>query len=240
MTLGDLGADVIKVERPGAGDETRGWGSGPAGQSAYFTSINRNKLSVAADLNDPADRALILDLAAGADVVVDNFLVGMLEKRGIDPTALVEKHPRLVWCSITGFGLGNPRPGYDFVTQAECGWMAITGEPDGEPMKVGVALADDESLRSYAGRLEHRERVASEIGAAVRTRPAAYWLERLDAAGVPAGVVKSVLQALSDANASPIMGMPSSVGGRWRLEPPALDAHGPVVRRSGWGVFASL
>jgi crotonobetainyl-CoA:carnitine CoA-transferase CaiB-like acyl-CoA transferase len=144
MMLADLGADVIKVERPGTGDETRGWGPpfDSRGESAYFLSVNRNKLSVAADFRRPEDRELIEVLIAGADVIVDNFLPGVLERLGLDPEARLRANPRLVWCSITGFGNESMRPGYDFVVQAESGWMAITGEPDGEPMKAGVALAD--------------------------------------------------------------------------------------------------
>jgi crotonobetainyl-CoA:carnitine CoA-transferase CaiB-like acyl-CoA transferase len=144
MLLGDLGADVLKVERPGMGDDTRGWGPpfDADGESAYFLSANRNKLSLAADLADPADRALVAALAADADVVVDNFRPGTLERLGLDLGPLLERAPGLVWCTITGFGLESPRPGYDFVVQAECGWMAITGEAGGDPMKVGVALAD--------------------------------------------------------------------------------------------------
>jgi crotonobetainyl-CoA:carnitine CoA-transferase CaiB-like acyl-CoA transferase len=144
MMLGDLGANVIKVERPGEGDETRGWGPpfDHNGQSAYFLSVNRNKKSIAADLMDPDDRALILDLISAADVVLDNFLPGPLERLGLDPDAILQKNPALIWCTISGFGPNNTRPGYDFVVQAECGWMAITGEKDGQPMKIGVALAD--------------------------------------------------------------------------------------------------
>jgi crotonobetainyl-CoA:carnitine CoA-transferase CaiB-like acyl-CoA transferase len=144
MTLGDLGARVLKVERPGAGDETRGWGPpfDADGQSAYFLSVNRNKLSIALDLDRLPDRTLLLDLAAGADVVVENFRPGTLERRGIDASALLRERPELVWCRLTGFGPASSRPGYDAVIQAEAGWMAITGEPDGAPMKVGVALAD--------------------------------------------------------------------------------------------------
>jgi crotonobetainyl-CoA:carnitine CoA-transferase CaiB-like acyl-CoA transferase len=144
MILGDLGADVLKVERPGTGDDTRGWGPpfDARGESAYYLAANRNKLSLAADLADPADRALVAALAAEADVVVDNFRPGTLERLGLDLGALLERAPRLVWCTITGFGLESARPGYDFVVQAECGWMAITGEAGGDPMKVGVALAD--------------------------------------------------------------------------------------------------
>jgi crotonobetainyl-CoA:carnitine CoA-transferase CaiB-like acyl-CoA transferase len=144
MTLGDLGADVIKVERPEGGDETRGWGPpfDPRGESAYYLSVNRNKKSVAADLNREADRRLILQLAAEADVVVDNFRRGTLERRGIVPERLLEEHPDLIWCTITGFGAASDRAGYDLVVQAESGWMAITGEPKSEPMRVGVALAD--------------------------------------------------------------------------------------------------
>jgi formyl-CoA transferase len=139
-----LGADVIKVERPGTGDDTRGWGPpfDERGESAYYTSVNRNKLSLAADLSDPADRELILRLIREADVVVDNFRPGALRRHGIDPAARRAEQPRLIWCTISGFGPESDRPGYDFVVQAESGWMSITGAPTGEPMKVGVALAD--------------------------------------------------------------------------------------------------
>ena len=144
MMLGDMGADVIKVERPGEGDETRGWGPpfDLEGQSAYFLAINRNKKSIAADLSDARDRAVVLGLISGADVVLDNFLSGSLERLGLDPRELLARNPDLIWCTISGFGPESTRPGYDFVVQAECGWMAITGEPDRAPMKVGVALAD--------------------------------------------------------------------------------------------------
>jgi crotonobetainyl-CoA:carnitine CoA-transferase CaiB-like acyl-CoA transferase len=144
MVLGDLGARVIKVERPGTGDETRGWGPpfDAAGQSAYFLSINRNKLSVALDLDAEADRRVLLSLAGTADVVVENFRIGTLERRGIHALELLERFPELVWCRLTGFPGRDGRPGYDVVIQAEAGWMAITGPPDGEPMKIGVALAD--------------------------------------------------------------------------------------------------
>jgi len=144
MMLGDLGADVIKVERSGEGDETRGWGPpfNADGESAYFLAINRNKKSLAADLSDQADRAVVLDLIHGADVMLENFLPGSLERLGLDAVKLLEENPSLIWCTISGFGPESARPGYDFVIQAECGWMAITGERDGAPMKVGVALAD--------------------------------------------------------------------------------------------------
>ena len=144
MLLGDLGAHVIKVERPGSGDETRGWGPpfDSSGRSAYYLSINRNKLGLAADLDRADDRELITRLIDQADVVVDNFRRGTLERRGIDPGEICARRRELVWCTITGFGPESDRPGYDFVAQAECGWMSITGEPDGDPMKVGVALAD--------------------------------------------------------------------------------------------------
>lgn len=144
MMLGDLGADVLKVERPGTGDETRGWGPpfDDQGESGYYLSVNRNKKSVVADLDSPADIAFLAGLAREARVVVDNFRPGTLERRGLDPDSFLDANPRMVWCTITGFGRDSDRPGYDFVVQAERGWMAITGEPDGSPMKVGVALAD--------------------------------------------------------------------------------------------------
>jgi crotonobetainyl-CoA:carnitine CoA-transferase CaiB-like acyl-CoA transferase len=144
MMLGDLGANVIKVERPRRGDDTRGWGPpfDERGESAYYLSINRNKLSIAADLHSEKDRALIRSLALEADVVVENFLPGTLDRLGLDPDDLLLQNDRLIWCTITGFGAGSRRLGYDYVVQAESGWMAITGEPDGAPMKSGVALAD--------------------------------------------------------------------------------------------------
>jgi crotonobetainyl-CoA:carnitine CoA-transferase CaiB-like acyl-CoA transferase len=144
MTLGDLGADVIKVERPGTGDETRRWGPpfDARGESAYYLSVNRNKVSVAADLDVERDRDLILDLIREADVVVDNFRRGTLERRRIIPEDIVERNANLIWCTISGFGAQLDRAGYDLVVQAESGWMAITGEPDGEPMRAGIALAD--------------------------------------------------------------------------------------------------
>lgn len=142
MMLGDLGADVIKVERPGQGDETRTWGPpfDESGAAAYYLAVNRNKLSVAADFR--ADRDLIARLASEADVVVENFLPGALERAGLDPARLLASNKRLVWCTISGFGANSARPGYDFVIQAESGWMSITGDPEGAPMKAGVALAD--------------------------------------------------------------------------------------------------
>lgn len=144
MMLGDLGASVIKVERPGLGDDTRGWGPPFAddGQSAYFRSVNRNKLSLTADFAVHDDRDLVLALIAEADIVVDNFLPGSLARSGIDADALLAAFPRLIWCTIAGFGVDSLRPGYDFVVQAESGWMAIAGEPLGDPIKSGVAMVD--------------------------------------------------------------------------------------------------
>lgn len=144
MILGDLGADVLKVERPETGDDTRGWGPpfDPDGQSAYFLSVNRNKRSVAADLARPEESAWVRRLAQDADVVVENFQPAVRARLGLDPQEALRANPRLIWCTITGFGETNDRPGYDFVVQAESGWMAITGETQGAPAKVGVALAD--------------------------------------------------------------------------------------------------
>jgi glutaryl-CoA transferase len=351
MMLGDLGADVLKIERPGSGDDTRGWGPpfDAEGRSAYYLSINRNKLGVAADFDSAADRELLGRLLAEADVVVDNFRPGMLARRGFSPEEWCARRPELIWCTISGFGPGNDRPGYDFVTQAESGWMAITGEPDGDPMKAGIPLADiltgkdaaiailgalvrraqagdggqeargargariqisladsaraalvnvaqnvlvsgrdatrwgnahpnlvpyelfnaedrpmliavgndaqyvacaraigldalalDPALATNAGRLAQRERVVSAFAQQLATRPAAYWRDRLDAVGVPNGVVQSVLEALRGSNASPLTGMPSSIGGRVRFAPPSLDEHGQIVRREGWEAFKSV
>ena len=144
MTLGDLGADVIKVERPRVGDDTRSWGPpfDARGLSAYFLSINRNKRSIAADLTRAADRELVHALIEGADVVMDNFLPAVLEKFGLHPDEILARKPALVWCTIAAYGAHPERPGYDSVMQAERGWMAITGPAEGAPHKVGVALAD--------------------------------------------------------------------------------------------------
>jgi crotonobetainyl-CoA:carnitine CoA-transferase CaiB-like acyl-CoA transferase len=342
MILGDLGADVLKVERPGAGDDTRGWGPpfDDRGESAYYLSVNRNKLGLTADLADPADRALIAGLAARADVVVDNFRPGALERLGLDPDRLLAEHPTLVWCTISGFGPTVDRPGYDFVVQAECGWMAITGEAAGDPMKVGVALADvlagkdaaiailgalvarartgrgarlhislaasataalvnvaqnalvsgrdagrwgnahpnlvpyqlfhaldrpvvvavgsdaqwtalvraldltalaaDRSLDTNAGRLAARERVVSALAGRIAERPAAEWRARLDAAGVPNGEVRGVLEALRGVEASALTGVAPSIPGTVRRPPPRLDQHGAAVRARGWGAFEEV
>lgn len=341
MMLADLGADVIKVERPGRGDDTRGWGPpfDDRGESAYFLSVNRNKLSVVADLQSERDRALIRSLALEADVVVDNFLPGTLDRVGLDPDDLLRHNEHLIWCTITGFGAGSRRPGYDYVVQAESGWMAITGDTHGDPMKTGLALADivagkdaaiailaglhrragaplkdryllislahsaraaltnvaqnalvshkdaqrwgnahanlvpyqlfhasdrpvviavgsdeqwialtrvlelpelgaDPTLATNTGRLAQRDRVVGAVAAALRIRAGAEWQRLLHAAHVPCGLVKSVVEAINDAGAaSPLHGMPSSVGGRVRFAPPRLDEHGRLVRDTKWGVF---
>ncbi|OLZ47236.1 CaiB/BaiF CoA transferase family protein [Amycolatopsis keratiniphila] len=146
MLLADLGATVIKVERPGTGDDTRSWGPpyDAAGQATYFQSVNRNKTSVALDLGDPDDLAKARALALEADVVVENFRPGVMERLGLGPEVLLAANPGLVLCSVTGFGSGGGAalPGYDLLIQAVGGLMSITGDPDGEPQKVGVALVD--------------------------------------------------------------------------------------------------
>jgi crotonobetainyl-CoA:carnitine CoA-transferase CaiB-like acyl-CoA transferase len=146
MMLADLGADVVKVERPGVGDETRGWGPPyTGGESAYYLSANRGKRSVAIDLSSDEGRRIALDLCASADVVIENFKTGGAAKLGLDYDSVASRNPKVVYCSITGFGSGREpagRPGYDFVAQAESGLMSITGAADGEPMKVGVAVVD--------------------------------------------------------------------------------------------------
>lgn len=142
----DLGADVVKVERPGIGDETRSWGPphDAHGQATYFQAVNRNKRSIVLDLADEGDRAHALELASTSDVVVENFRPGVMERLGLGYDALRETTPGLVYCSITGFGAGDGAalPGYDLLVQALGGLMSITGSPEGEPQKVGVALVD--------------------------------------------------------------------------------------------------
>jgi crotonobetainyl-CoA:carnitine CoA-transferase CaiB-like acyl-CoA transferase len=336
MILGDLGADVIKIERPGTGDETRGWGPpfDDRRESAYFLSCNRNKLGVAADLDSLSDQSFLRSLVADADLVVDNFKPGTLERRGLDPTAFVDAHPSLIWCTMTGFGADSARPGYDYVVQAEAGWMSITGEADGSPMKAGVALADvmagrdiaitllaalvgkargntverrlhvslyhtavsalanvaqnvlvsgmeakrwgnahanlvpyelfpavdrpiviavgsdaqfaalvaaidlpdlaAERFRTNAGRIAHRAELVAALRARLVTAPASSWRARLDAAGVPNGVVRTVLEALADVQASPLTGIAPLAPATVRRPPPKLDEHGALVRELGW------
>jgi crotonobetainyl-CoA:carnitine CoA-transferase CaiB-like acyl-CoA transferase len=145
MVLGDLGADVLKVEHPERGDDTRHWGPPFAGgESAYFLSINRNKRSIGVDLKVQEGLERVKTLAAGADVLIENWRRGALEKLGLGYRALREENPDLIYCSITGFGPGpdEDRPGYDFLVQARGGVMGITGQPGGEPTKVGVAISD--------------------------------------------------------------------------------------------------
>jgi crotonobetainyl-CoA:carnitine CoA-transferase CaiB-like acyl-CoA transferase len=146
MMLADLGADVIKVERPGAGDETRGWGPpfDAQGRATYFQSVNRNKHSVVLDLSDADDLGRARELAGSADVIVENFRPDVMDKLGLGYATLAADNPSLIFCSITGFGAGAGAelPGYDLLVQALGGLMSITGSPDGEPQKVGVALVD--------------------------------------------------------------------------------------------------
>src|SRR5205823_1435923 len=159
MLLADMGARVIKIEQPRKGDDTRAWGppflypsgdkpsagSPNVGESAYFLSINRNKESVTLDFKHPDGRAALDRLIARADVLVENFRPGTLKKLGLDYAALATAHPRLVYCSISGFGQNGPRskePGYDAVMQGEGGLMSITGAADGPPYRLGVAIAD--------------------------------------------------------------------------------------------------
>ncbi|MHB1206456.1 MAG: CaiB/BaiF CoA transferase family protein [Rhodospirillaceae bacterium] len=150
--LADMGADVIKVERAGVGDDARGWGppfvkdaNGENIDATYFHAANRGKRSITIDFDNPADLDVVRRLIAGADIVIENFKVGGLKKYGLDYKTLSAAHPRLVYCSVTGFGQTGPyakRPGYDAMIQAIGGLMHITGDPDGEPTKAGLPLAD--------------------------------------------------------------------------------------------------
>jgi crotonobetainyl-CoA:carnitine CoA-transferase CaiB-like acyl-CoA transferase len=146
MVLADLGADVVKVERPEGGDETRTWGPPFAGgEAAYYLSVNRGKRSCALDLSQPEGRDLALELCAAADVVIENFKLGGAERLGVGYEQVRARNPHVVYCSISGFGSSREpkgRPGYDFVAQAETGLMSITGPEEGPPYKVGVALVD--------------------------------------------------------------------------------------------------
>jgi len=148
MVLGDLGADVIKVERPDVGDETRHWGppfTEKGGESAYFLCVNRNKRSITVDLKKPGGIEIVKALAKKSDVLVENFIPGTTERLGVDYENIREVNPRIIYCSITGFGPDGPyrnRAGYDLAISALGGLMGITGEPEGPPVKAGVAMTD--------------------------------------------------------------------------------------------------
>ncbi|MER6630897.1 CoA transferase [Streptomyces sp. NPDC000987] len=165
MLLADLGAEVIKIERPGAGDDTRAWGPPYAdGEATYFLGVNRNKRSVALDLTDADGRRAAQEIAARADVLVENFRPGTMDRLGLGYDTLRPLNPKLVYCSVTGFGAGRGAalPGYDLLVQAMGGLMSVTGEPDGHPTKAGVALVDViTGLHAGMGilaALRHRER----------------------------------------------------------------------------------
>jgi crotonobetainyl-CoA:carnitine CoA-transferase CaiB-like acyl-CoA transferase len=146
MQLADLGARVVKIEQPGRGDDTRAWGPPFVGnESAYFLSVNRNKESVALDLKHPRTRAIVHALLSRADVIVENFRPGTMSRLGLGYSDVARAHPRIVYCSIAGFGQSGPRSaeaGYDAMIQAESGLMSITGAPDGPPFRLGVAIGD--------------------------------------------------------------------------------------------------
>src|SRR5688500_4047829 len=146
MLLADMGARVIKIEQPGRGDDTRSWGPPFVGaESAYFLSINRNKESLTLDFKAREGRQILDELIRSADVLVENFRPGAMARLGLDYAAVAARHPRLVYCSISGFGQDGPRrdeAGYDAVIQAEGGLMSVTGDADGRAYRVGVAIAD--------------------------------------------------------------------------------------------------
>jgi crotonobetainyl-CoA:carnitine CoA-transferase CaiB-like acyl-CoA transferase len=166
MLLGDFGADVIKIERPGVGDDTREWGPpyDDQGMATYFNSVNRNKRSLVLDLTNPDDVARARELVAGADIVVENFRPGTMEKLGLGYDTLREIKPDLIYCAITGFGRdgGAALPGYDLLVQAVGGLMSVTGSEPGDPTKVGVAVVDVlaglHALTGVLVALAHRDR----------------------------------------------------------------------------------
>jgi len=349
--LADLGAEVIKIERPGAGDDTRHWGppwhgEGERRVAAYFLSCNRGKKSAAIDFAQPEGAALVRQLAAKADVVVENFRVGGLAKFGLDAASLRSTNPQLIYASITGFGQDGPyadRAGYDFIIQGMGGMMSITGLPDGEPgggpLRAGVAVADlftgmytcvailaalygrektgdgahldlalfdtqlamlanqaenalisgknpprqgnthpnivpyqpfdaadqpiiiavgndrqfarladicghaewanDARFATNEARVANRSAIVGLVSGAIVKKPAAAWLEQLEQAGIPAGPINSITQALADVQSRhrqmvrtvagvPLVGSPVRVDGERAdsgLPPPALGEH---------------
>jgi crotonobetainyl-CoA:carnitine CoA-transferase CaiB-like acyl-CoA transferase len=225
MMLGDFGATVTKVERPGGGDETRSWGPpyDERGEATYFQSVNRNKQSIVLDLQDAGDVQRARELAREADVIVENFRPGVMERLGLGYDQLRADHPRLIFCSITGFGsgAGAQLPGYDLLVQALGGLMSITGEPDGPPQKVGVALVDVlAGLFATAG-----------IMAALRHR---------DASGEGQLVEVNLLSALLGAlvNQSSAYTIAGVVPGRMGNEHPSIAPYAPFPTADGELVVA--
>jgi formyl-CoA transferase len=371
--LADLGADVVKIERPGSGDDTRAWGppylKDAAGddttEAAYYLSANRGKRSVTVDISKPEGQQLVRRLAAASDVVVENYKVGQLAKYGLDYAGLSVTNPRLIYCSITGFGQDGPykdRAGYDFIIQAMGGFMSITGErddlPGGGPQKAGVAVSDlmtgmyttvailaavaqrertghgqyidmalfdtmiamlanmnmnylttgkapgragnahqnivpyqvfaaadghvviavgndrqyakfceiagrpdlaaDERFAKNAARVHNRAVLVPLLEAIVREKPATFWAEKLEAAGVPCGPINSIAQALADpqavarairidlphptAGTVPLIGMPIRMSGSspsYERPPPLLGEHTDEVLRELAGLDAA-
>jgi formyl-CoA transferase len=166
MMLGDMGADVIKVEQPGTGDDTRRWGPPfAAGESAYYLSVNRNKRSLTLNLKEPRGQEVLRRLIGQSDILIENFKEGTLDRLGFGYEAVHDRHPELIYCSISGFGADGPyadRPGYDIAAQAMGGLMSLTGTPEGEPLKAGLPLADLTTgmfaCAAVLGALHHRER----------------------------------------------------------------------------------
>jgi len=370
--LADLGADVVKIERPGSGDDTRAWGppylKDAAGrdttEAAYYLSANRGKRSVTVDISKAEGQQLVRKLAAAADIVVENYKVGQLARYGLDYARLAAENPRLIYCSITGFGQDGPykdRAGYDFIIQAMGGFMSITGErddlPGGGPQKAGVAVSDlmtgmyttvavlaavaqrertgtgqyidmalfdtmiamlanmnmnylttgrapgragnahqnivpyqvfaaadghvviavgndgqyakfceiagrpdfatDRRFATNAERVRNRAVLVPLLEAIVRERPAAFWAEKLEAAGVPCGPINSIAQALADpqavargiridlphptAGTVPLVGMPirmSASSPSYERPPPLLGEHTDEVLREVAGLHA--
>jgi crotonobetainyl-CoA:carnitine CoA-transferase CaiB-like acyl-CoA transferase len=335
MTLGDLGADVVKVERPDGGDDTRAWGPPFVDEGAtYYLALNRNKRSVTLDLKAPEDLELARELCARADVVVESFRPGTIDRLGLGYDAIAAGNPGVVYCSISAFGSGERAaalPGYDLLLQAMSGLMSVTGEPDGRPLKVGAPLVDvmcglhatvgvlaalrarerdgrgqrvevslmdtalagllnqasahvnagtvpgrlgnrhpsivpyetyaaadgdfavavgndaiyrrlcavvdrpdlaqDERYATNAGRLEHRDELGAELGAAFAAAPAADWVARLSAAGVPAGPINDVAQAFAFADELDLHPVDETDGVRTVRSPVRLAGTPAAVRR---------
>ncbi len=348
MMMADLGARVVKVERPGTGDDSRAYGPFVDGGSTYFARVNRGKQSIALDLKDDADRAVLVALAGRADVLVENFRPGVMDRLGLGRAALSARNPRLVYASVSGFGQTGPwrqRPAYDTVVQAAAGMFAITGPVEGPPTKMGTSIADlsaglyvfgavlaalrgreltgrgaqvdvamfdsalsllegaalhylargtepprlgnmhhsispfgtfrcadepivvcaandglfgvlctvlgrpqlvgDPRFADNGGRSTHRDELAAALEAALAAAPAAHWLERLAAAGVPCNPVGTVGAALDSEQAAarrmvvsagglPMPGNPMKIA-PWadpaeRPGPPGLDEHGAAIR----------
>ncbi|CAK6979817.1 succinate--hydroxymethylglutarate CoA-transferase isoform X2 [Scomber scombrus] len=230
MILGDLGAEVIKVERPGAGDDTRAWGPPFVGtESAYFLSVNRNKKSIAVNMKHPEGAKIILELAGVCDVLIENYLPGKLQQMGLGYEQLSRVNQQLIYCSISGYGQTGPQsqsPGYDSIASAVSGMMHITGP---EVLQL-MELTEEPRYKTNKLRVQNRKQLLHILSQRFLQEKTADWLQRFQGSGVPVGPINNIQEVFSDAQVkhnSLIQEMKHPTAGR-------IAVPGPAVRFSSF------